>query len=96
MIVDDEEFCLSSMKAIMQQIGVNMDKVDECITGLEAVNLLQDSALHGVVYSLIFTDFNMPQMDGLEATTKMRKFLNEQGIKPEEQPVIIGVTGHAQ
>lgn len=60
MIVDDEEFCLSSMKAIMQQTGFNMNKVDECITGLEAVNLIEKSAKYGVLYTLIFTDFNMP------------------------------------
>lgn len=35
-------------------------------------------------------------MDGLEATTKMRNFWSLQGIKPVDQPVIIGVTGHAQ
>ena len=41
MIVDDEEFCLSSMKAIMLQAGLDVKrKVDECITGLEALNQL--------------------------------------------------------
>ena len=43
-------------------------------------------------YSIIFTDFSMPVMDGIEATAKIRAYL-----KPKnEKPIIIGVTGHAQ
>ena len=43
-------------------------------------------------YSIIFTDFSMPVMDGIEATAKIRAYL-----KPKnEKPIIIGVTGHVQ
>ena len=34
MLVDDEEFCLSSMKCILFKLGINTDyRVDFCITG---------------------------------------------------------------
>ena len=39
-------------------------------------------------YRLILTDFNMPVMDGLEATRKLREILGD------EVP-IVGVTGYA-
>ena len=46
-------------------------------------------------YKLIFTDFSMPVMNGITATVKIRKYLaNELKIKRENQPRIIGVTGH--
>ena len=41
-------------------------------------------------YSIIFTDFSMPVMDGIEATKKIRAYLDSKG----EKTIIIGVTGH--
>jgi CheY-like chemotaxis protein len=43
---------------------------------------------------LIFTDFNMPGMNGIEATYKMREYLDSRDDR-EIQPIIIGVTGNA-
>ena len=41
------------------------------------------------------TDFNMPVMDGIKATYKIRDFLSKtKNIEREEQPIIVGVTGH--
>ena len=38
MIVDDEEFCLSSMKVILKGLGIDTNhRVDCCITGKEAL-----------------------------------------------------------
>ena len=38
LVVDDEEFCIASMKAILQGAGVDVDNlVDYCITGKEAL-----------------------------------------------------------
>ena len=34
----------------------------------------------GITYKIIFTDFSMPVMDGIEATKKMRSFLTSKGI----------------
>jgi len=33
---------------------------------------------NGLRYKIIFTDFNMPEMDGIEATTKIRKYLTKE------------------
>ena len=43
---------------------------------------------------MIFTDFNMPILDGIEATEKIRTYLNQKDIPRENQPVIVGITGH--
>ena len=48
----------------------------------------------GISYKIIFTDFSMPNMNGIEATKKMRKYLDEMKVPKSEQPIIIGVTGH--
>ena len=44
-------------------------------------------------FSLILMDFRMPIMDGNEATSSIRQYLFEKGIK---QPIISGCTGHVE
>ncbi len=68
-MVDDEEFCISSMKAIMEKAGLDVNyQVDFCITGLEAFDLVKETYTNGMSYKLILTDFNMPVMDGIKST----------------------------
>lgn len=39
LVVDDEEFNISSMKAILFKVGINLEyQCDFCITGQEAVD----------------------------------------------------------
>jgi CheY-like chemotaxis protein len=45
-------------------------------------------------YRLILTDFNMPVMDGIKATYKIREFLSTSGLGEDEHPMIVGITGH--
>jgi CheY-like chemotaxis protein len=66
--------------------------VDFCIHGEEALNQVIRTYENGMRYRIILTDFSMPVMDGIEATTKIRKFLQERG----EETCIVGVTGHVQ
>ena len=79
LLVDDEEFCISSMRAILFKLGLDIDKeVDFCMNGQEACNLIQFAKDLNIHYKLIFTDFNMPIMNGLEATAKIRETVDEQ------------------
>ena len=48
----------------------------------------------GFSYSIILTDFNMPVMNGIESTRRIREYFDNNLIKREDQPIIIGVTGH--
>jgi CheY-like chemotaxis protein len=69
MVIDDEEFCISSMKAILHKFEFDINyQVDYCLSGLEAVKQIQKTYSAGNQYKLIFTDFNMPGMNGFEAT----------------------------
>jgi two-component system sensor histidine kinase/response regulator len=92
MVVDDEEFCIEVMKAMLFRAGIDTEhQVDFCISGKEALDQLIYSTNYGLSYKMILTDFSMPVMDGIQATKKMRDYLTEKG---KEQPGIIGVTGH--
>jgi CheY-like chemotaxis protein len=64
------------MKAIMEKAGLDVNyQVDFCITGLEAFDLVKETYISGMSYKLILTDFNMPVMDGIKSTQKIREFL---------------------
>ena len=76
LVVDDEEFCISSMRAVLFSQGINIEfQVDFCITGKEALNQVKKTYENGMRYSVILTDFSMPVMDGIEATAKIRSYL---------------------
>lgn len=95
MIVDDEEFVIATMKQMLFSAGIETDfHVDFCITGKEALEQMIAVSELGVSYKVIFTDFSMPVMDGIEATKKIRAYLRNKGVQDEQQPTIIGVTGH--
>lgn len=84
LIVDDIETNLLTAKALIGKLGY---KTDEARNGLEAV--AKHKADH---YDLILMDCQMPEMDGLEATRKIRE--NERALKMNHVP-IIAMTGNA-
>ena len=61
LVVDDEEFCLCTVKYLLIKLGVNVDaSVDFCLNGQEALHTVEDAMGLGVSYALILTDFSMP------------------------------------
>ena len=73
LLLDDEEFCLTGLKVILQAIGVDTKaKVDLCISASEALQHLKAAKTLGITYSLILTDIQMPGMSGIEFTKQAR------------------------
>ena len=78
MIVDDEEFCISFMKQLALRAGLDTEyQIDFCFNGQEALDQVKTTTKLGQSYKVIFTDFSMPVMDGIEATSCIREFLRE-------------------
>lgn len=77
-MVDDEEFCLNSVRVMLQMYGIDVvNMCDFYISGLESLNIVTEAYLNGIGYSIILTDFSMPGMDGIESAQKMRAFLDK-------------------
>ena len=67
---------MSSMKAILGTMGFDTEfQIELCIHGKEAFEQLITTYANGMSYKYILTDFNMPEMDGIDATKAMRKHL---------------------
>jgi len=66
LIVDDFEANRNAAKGILLNYGLN---VDTASSGFEAVDIIKS----GAVFDIMFMDYIMPNMDGLEATRIIRE-----------------------
>ncbi|MCD6581286.1 MAG: response regulator [Desulfuromusa sp.] len=72
-------------RGVLRKLGC---KVDLAINGIEAISATENSS-----YDIIFMDCQMPQMDGYEATGKIRQ--KELGTKNRNRIPIIALTANA-
>ena len=77
--VDDEAIVLDSIRRILVVAGYSVDTVE---TGPEALGLVRKND-----YDFVFTDFKMPDMDGVEVTKAVKH------LRPDVD--VIMVTGYA-
>ena len=77
MIVDDEEFCIATMRIIFKSCGFDCEKeMDFCIDGQESLNKVIEAYENGISYGIIFMDFSMPVLNGIDATKEIRNYLS--------------------
>jgi len=67
LIVDDSSTMRRIIGNVVQQLGVSKDDFDEAEDGVIAWDILQQKQ-----YDVILTDWNMPNMNGLELVKKIR------------------------
>lgn len=83
LVVDDSEINLTVASAMLQSLGFDVDTADN---GLSALVKAQQKK-----FDVIFMDMHMPEMDGLEATRRIR---DEDG--PNAETRIIALTASVQ
>ncbi|MFD2203382.1 PAS domain-containing hybrid sensor histidine kinase/response regulator [Shivajiella indica] len=81
LLVEDNNTNLTFMMMLMEQLGY---EVEIARNGLEAI-----AAVKSNVYDLILMDIQMPKMNGLEATRKIRQLSMDKDLK------IIGLSANA-
>lgn len=79
--VDDNLSNLTLIRALLEELGVEVTTVDNGFKALEAMGQ------HA--FDIIFMDIQMPQMDGVATTRKIRM------LEPGERTPIIALTAHA-
>lgn len=85
------------MKIILKySLGLDTDKYCEsALSGQQALEMVKSDfeSQRFSKYSLILMDCNMPGMDGLETTQKIREYLYSKEVA---QPIISAITGHVE
>lgn len=84
LIVEDYEGNLTVLYYLLRKYNINFDIAKD---GLAAVNMYKEHP-----YPLVLMDVQLPRMDGLQATSTIRKFEKENGVPPAK---IIAMTAHA-
>lgn len=86
LIVDDSSVMRAMIKRVVSMIDLPISTVLEAANGLEALALLEQ---HEV--SVLFTDINMPEMNG----TELLQEIDRRGLWPDLMRVIISTDGSA-
>lgn len=67
LIVEDEKYARLGLRKMISECGVGYDEIFDCRNGEEALDLI--SQHH---FDVVFTDIQMPRMDGIELITNIR------------------------
>ena len=67
LIIDDSSVMSKIVERSLRQAGLKLDRVMEADNGADALNMVQGGAI-----DLIFSDINMPKMDGIEFLRQVR------------------------
>ena len=79
LVVDDINTNLIIAEGLMQPYNV---RVDVCLSGAEAIKAMSSDR-----YDVVFMDHMMPEMDGIEATSRIRKMTDEDSYY-ENVPIV--------
>ena len=64
------------MSAMFENCGFKTEyEVDFCINGQESVDKVIEAYENGMSYGMIFTDFSMPILNGIDSTRQIREYL---------------------
>ena len=81
LLVDDNLINLKVTKALLQKSGFNVRTADN---GLDAI-----AAVTHTKPDIVFMDMQMPELDGLETTRRLRKIFTQEAL------IIVGLTANA-
>jgi signal transduction histidine kinase/DNA-binding response OmpR family regulator len=78
LVVDD---IATNLKVVEGLLAPYKTIIDTCTNGFQAIEFVKNAAIRNRDYDIVFMDHMMPGMDGIEATTAIREWENEQNEK---------------
>lgn len=87
--MDDDQYNIQVLKAMLASLDY---KTDWARNGQEAIEKIEDNLKNNKIFDLILMDYNMPVMNGIEATLKINDKIKKNLIPFLE---IVGVTAYS-
>ncbi len=75
LVVDDEEIAAEHARIVLDEAGI---KADTCMSGGEALHMLELQHTKQEPYNLVLLDWKMPDMDGIEVARAIRKLYDRE------------------
>ena len=91
LIVDDDSFNQLSLELILRKFNLKCQKANHGREAIEIMKAFKKCSHCCNGYRLVFMDYQMPIMDGVETTTKLREMFENEEIQPI---LIIGCTAY--
>jgi len=94
LLVDDENMNIRSLQNMLKQKNLEGDFAQdgvECVNKVE--NQIKENCNCGIKYKLIFMDFMMPNMNGLEASKKIQELCSNKIIKGPMHIIMVSAHG---
>jgi signal transduction histidine kinase/CheY-like chemotaxis protein/CHASE3 domain sensor protein len=88
LVVDDNPLARAVLKSMIRSLGWHCDTVS---SGTETLKIMQDSLNQSKPYDVVFMDWKMPEMNGLQTAQKIR-----QNRLCAATPIIIMVSAHGR
>ena len=70
LVVDDDEVATDHAQMVLNEVGI---QADVCSGGAEALRMIEVQNAKHKPYNLVLLDWNMPEMNGLEAASRIRE-----------------------
>ena len=87
LVVDDNETARITMEVMLSSMSF---KVSLAKSGAEAIHLIQNAELTGSPYAIVFLDWRMPDMDGIDTAKAIRE------LALKKQPNLVMVTAYGR
>ncbi|MEZ7892080.1 MAG: CHASE4 domain-containing protein [Candidatus Wallbacteria bacterium] len=85
LLVEDHEINQKVIEIMINDLGYSLDIAEN---GMKGIEFFQNSLKTGIEYALIFMDMQMPIMDGVTATLKIRELESEFNDNAMGEPLI--------
>ena len=75
LVIDDDPVACEHAKVVLSQVGISCDTV---LTGAEGIEMIKVRHARRDPYNLILVDWQMPGMDGIETTRRIRNVIGHE------------------